>query len=97
MQAAKVRGTLLGSSRKDHWKGREQLMLAGQQKATRAAAISNKQKRLGICSDLIPLIKELKNQNVTLQAIAAKLNELGHVTRRNKSWDHVQVLRLLKA
>jgi len=97
LQAAKVRGTLLGSSRKDHWKGREQLRLAGQQKATKAAAISNKQKRLGIYSDLVPMIKELRSQNVTLQAIAAKLNELGHVTRRNKSWNHVQILRLLKA
>ena len=43
------------------------------------------------------MIKDLRSQNVTLQAIAAKLKELGHVTRRNKSWNHVQILRLLKA
>jgi hypothetical protein len=43
------------------------------------------------------MIKELRNQGVTLQAIAAKLNELGHATRRGKPWNHVQVMRLLRA
>ena len=66
-------------------------------KAIRAAALVNRTTRIGIYSDLVPLIKDLRNQGITLQAIAAKLNELGHATRRNKPWSHVQVLRLLRA
>ena len=97
LQAAKARGTLLGSHRPGHWEGREHLRQAGMRKAIRAAALVNRRTRIGIYSDLVPLIKDLRNQGITLQAIAAKLNELGHATRRNKPWSHVQVLRLLRA
>jgi DNA invertase Pin-like site-specific DNA recombinase len=97
LQAAKARGTLLGSNRPGHWEGREHLRQAGMRKAIRAAALVNRTTRIGIYSDLVPLIKDLRNQGITLQAIAAKLNELGHATRRNKPWSHVQVLRLLRA
>lgn len=46
-------------------------------------------------SDLLPLVHRLRNEGKTLQAIAATLNDEGHTTRRGKSWNHVQVLRLL--
>lgn len=97
LQAAKARGTLLGSHRPGHWEGREHLRQAGIRKASKAAALVNRETRIGIYSDLVPLIKDLRNQGITLQAIAAKLNELGHATRRGKAWNHVQVLRLLRA
>jgi DNA invertase Pin-like site-specific DNA recombinase len=97
LQAAKARGTLLGSHRPGHWEGREHLRQAGMRKAIRAAALVNRTTRIGIYSDLVPLIKDLRNQGITLQAIAAKLNELGHATRKGKAWSHVQVLRLLRA
>jgi len=97
LAAAKARGTLLGSNRIGHWAGREHLRQAGQRNATKAAAIVNRAKRIGIYSDLVPLIKELKDQGISLQAIACKLNELGHSTRRNKPWGHVQVMRILRA
>ena len=97
LQAAKARGTKLGSNRAGHWAGREHLRQAGLKKAIKAAALANRESRIGIYSDLVPLIKDLRNQGITLQAIAAKLNELGHATRRNKPWNHVQVLRLLRA
>lgn len=97
LQAAKARGTLLGSNRPGHWEGREHLRQAGMRKAIRTAALVNRTTRIGIYSDLVPLIKDLRNQGITLQAIAAKLNELGHATRRGKAWNHVQVLRLLRA
>ncbi len=97
LQAAKARGKKLGSNRPGHWAGREHLRQAGQRNATKAAALANRENRIGIYSDLVPLIKGLRSQGITLQAIAAKLNELGHATRRNKPWNHVQVLRLLRA
>lgn len=97
LQAAKVRGTKLGSNRPGHWEGREHLRQAGLKKATKAAALAHRQNKIESYSDLIPLIKDLRNQGVTLQAIATKLTELGHETRRGKAWNHVQVLRLLRA
>ena len=97
LQAAKARGTKLGSNRPGHWAGREHLRQAGQRNATKAAALANRETRIGIYSDLLPLIKDLRSQGITLQAIAAKLTELGHETRRGKPWNHVQVLRLLRA
>ena len=97
LQAAKVRGTKLGSNRAGHWAGREHLRQAGQRNATKAAALANRENRIGIYSDLVPLIKDLRSQGITLKAIAAKLTELGHETRRGKPWNHVQVLRLLRA
>lgn len=97
LQAAKARGTKLGSNRPGHWAGREHLRQAGLQKAQKAAALANRENRIGIYSDLVPMIKDLRNQGITLQQIACKLNELGHTTRRGKAWNHVQVLRLLRA
>ena len=97
LQAAKARGTKLGSNRAGHWAGREHLRQAGQRNATKAAALANRENRIGIYSDLVPLIKDLRSQGITLQARAAKLTELGHETRRGKPWNHVQVLRLLRA
>ena len=97
LQAARARGTKLGSNRPGHWAGREHLRQAGQRNATKAAALANRENRIGIYSDLVPLIKDLRSQGITLQAIAAKLTELGHETRRGKPWNHVQVLRLLRA
>lgn len=97
LQAAKARGVKLGSNRPGHWEGKEHLRQAGIKKATKAAALVNRTTRIGIYSDLVPLIKNLRSQGVTLQAIAANLNELGHATRRGKAWNHVQVLRILRA
>ena len=97
LQAARARGTKLGSNRPGHWAGREHLRQAGQRNATKAAALANRENRIGIYSDLVPLIKDLRSQGITLKAIAAKLTELGHETRRGKPWNHVQVLRLLRA
>lgn len=97
LKAAKARGTLLGSNRPGHWEGREHLRQAGLKKASKAAALANHRHKVEVYADLIPLIKDLRSQGITLQAIAAKLTELGHETRRGKAWNHVQVLRLLRA
>ena len=53
LEAAKARGTLLGSSRPGHWEGREERRAAGQKKATEKAAKLKKEKRLADVADLI--------------------------------------------
>jgi DNA invertase Pin-like site-specific DNA recombinase len=45
---------------------------------------------------LLPLVRQLRSQGVTLQAIADHLNGLGFVTGRGGPWHHVAVLRLLR-
>jgi|688.fasta_scaffold71808_2 DNA invertase Pin-like site-specific DNA recombinase len=97
LAAAKARGTKLGSNRPGHWEGREHLRRAGLEKATQAAAIAHHQHKVEVYADLVPVVTDLRNKGLTLQAIASRLNELGHETRRGKAWNHVQVLRLLRA
>jgi len=97
LKAAKARGVKLGSHREGHWEGREHLRMRGLAAATKAAAEVNKKERLSVYSDIIPLVKQLREQGGTLEEIACKLNELGHSTRKGRPWGHVQVLRLLRA
>ena len=92
---AKRRGTKLGSAREGHWDGKEELRQAGLRKARILAAKANRASFEGEYSDLFPIIKELHCNGESLQAIAAKLNEQGHTTRRGKQWNKMQVSRVL--
>jgi DNA invertase Pin-like site-specific DNA recombinase len=47
-------------------------------------------------ADLAPFIRELYDAELTLQAIADRLNDDGHTTRRGKSWSPTQVSRILE-
>jgi len=96
LQAAKARGSKLGSARPGHWEGREDQRLAGLQKARKAAAETVRRDAQEAYSDLFPLVKSMHGDGQTLQAIADKLNEQGHLTRRGKPWGAVQVMRVLK-
>jgi DNA invertase Pin-like site-specific DNA recombinase len=46
-------------------------------------------------ADLQPLLSEMRAKGMALQAIAGELNGQGHTTRRGKSWNAVQVMRVL--
>lgn len=46
-------------------------------------------------ADLLPVLAELRNKGLSLQAIADALNGQGHTTRRGKPWNPVQVSRVL--
>jgi DNA invertase Pin-like site-specific DNA recombinase len=46
-------------------------------------------------ADLAEHMHELRGQGLTLQAIADRLTEDGHTTRRGKPWNTVQVMRVL--
>jgi DNA invertase Pin-like site-specific DNA recombinase len=95
LQAAKARGTLLGSARPGHWKGREQARLAGLEKARAAAARVKQEQAAQAYTDLLPSVVAMKGQGLSLRAIAGKLDSEGHSTLRGKPWNPVQVSRLL--
>jgi len=97
LAALKARGVKLGSAREGHWEGREAQRMAGLAKATEKAAKANRRLKAESYSDILPMVQELRAQGITFQQIADKLNELGHSTRRNAKWSHVQVMRLLSA
>jgi DNA invertase Pin-like site-specific DNA recombinase len=96
LAAAKARGTLLGSARPGHWDGREDVRLAGLTKARGVAAKVKKEKAAEAYTDLLPAMEAAKAEGLSLRAIAGKLNEEGHSTRRGRPWNPVQVARVLE-
>ena len=96
LAAAKRRGVKLGSARPGHWDGREQKRQAGLRKAHRAAGEAHREAFDAEYADLFPVVKELRDEGHTLQAIADALNDQGHTTRRGRPWNRMQVSRVLK-
>ncbi len=84
LAVAKERGTKLGTP--------ENLTAEAQAKG----ASANRDQSIVAYALITPLIENLQGQGLTLQAIADRLNELGHVTRTGASWSPVQVTRILK-
>jgi DNA invertase Pin-like site-specific DNA recombinase len=95
LQAAKRRGVQLGSARPDHWKGREDARLAGLAKARKVATKSIVERANDAYADLFSTVAEWREDGLTLQGIAQRLNDEGQTTRTGKAWSHVQVMRLL--
>jgi DNA invertase Pin-like site-specific DNA recombinase len=50
---------------------------------------------LEVYDDLVPTIRALKADGLSLRAIAGRLNGDGHCTRTGKPWGQVQVMRVL--
>jgi DNA invertase Pin-like site-specific DNA recombinase len=74
---------------------RHDARLAGLRKAT-AASISVRQKLASTAyEDLVPEIAKHRAAGLSLRAIAAKLNDQGHTTRRGRPWNPVQVATVL--
>jgi DNA invertase Pin-like site-specific DNA recombinase len=96
LAAAKARGTLLGSARPGHWDGHEEARLAGARKGAHVAGKVVAEQALEAYSDLLPMMTALRSQGLSLQAIADRLNAEGHTTRRGKSWNSMQVSRVLE-
>lgn len=95
LQAAKSRGTLLGSARPGHWDGREAARLKGSAKGAKVSAEVRSKAAGEAYVDLIPTIKELRDAGNSLRQIADALNAEGHTTRTGKEWNAVQVSRVL--
>jgi DNA invertase Pin-like site-specific DNA recombinase len=47
-------------------------------------------------SDLMPTVKSMKAEGLSLRAIAERLNAEGQTTRRGRPWNQVQVARVLQ-
>jgi hypothetical protein len=69
---------------------------AGLKKARKAAAKAHHAAVQEEYADLLPTMKQLREDGLSLQAIADQLNEQGHVTRRGKPWNRMQVSRVLE-
>jgi DNA invertase Pin-like site-specific DNA recombinase len=95
LNAAKVRGTKLGSSRPGHWEGREDARLAGARAGAVAAARCRAELADEAYVDLLPILKKMKADGLSFRDMAAKLNAGGHKTRRGKPWNPMQVSRVL--
>jgi DNA invertase Pin-like site-specific DNA recombinase len=96
LAAAKARGVLLGSARPDHWVGsRLQARMEGQKKATKAAAKSRIACRIFAVDDVLPKIKQLRTEGLSLRAISKKLNEEGSFNLQVMPWSPMAVHRIL--
>jgi hypothetical protein len=70
--------------------------LAGLEKARKVSAKVVSEKANEAYSDLVPVLKALRFQGLSLRQIAQRLNEDGHTTRRNRPWNPQQVSLVLK-
>lgn len=95
LTAAKARGTLLGSSRPGHWKGREHRRIAGLKKATEAARMMRQVNNSVTYAGVKPIMKQMREEGASLRSIAEKLNSGGHTTVTGLPWNPMQVGRVL--
>jgi DNA invertase Pin-like site-specific DNA recombinase len=95
LEAAKARGVLLGSSRPNHWKGREDRRQAGAVSGAKAAKIKRDADALPVYAAAAPIAKRLSDEGASLQEIADELNGEGLTTVRGMPWNRMQVSRLL--
>ncbi|MBN4054990.1 recombinase family protein [Acidimicrobium ferrooxidans] len=91
LAAYKARGGKLGASLPQC----RNLTPEARSRGAKAAGVSAKAAAADAYTDLIPIVTDLRQSGLTLRAIAEKLNELGHTTRRGKPWNPVQVSRVL--
>lgn len=84
-----------GPARPDHWKGHEQARLDGLARGRLLAAKAISKAAAEAYADLQPIVAQLRAEGQTLQAIADRLNAQGQTTRRGRSWNPVQVSRVL--
>jgi DNA invertase Pin-like site-specific DNA recombinase len=91
LTAYRARGGVLGAARPD---GR-QLSQEDSARGRKMATVSIQARAADAYSDLSPVVRQLRADGLSLQAIAGKLNDEGHVTRQGKPWNRVQVGRVL--
>ena len=61
----------------------------------RKAAEMNRKAAGDAYADLVPAVRTMKADGLSLRDMAAKLNAEGHTTRRGKPWNAMQVSRVL--
>jgi DNA invertase Pin-like site-specific DNA recombinase len=96
LAAYKARGGKLGSAREGHWDGREDRRRAGAIKGAAASVRVRHKKAVEGYADILPEMRQHRAAGLSLRAIAAKLTEAGHTTRRGKPWSAMQVKLVLE-
>lgn len=92
LQAAKARGKALGGLNPHS----RNLTQEAREKGARAAGKTLHTKAIEAYAEIVPIVRELKAQGLTLRAIAEELTTRGYLTRTGKPWNAVQVMRLLE-
>lgn len=95
LAAAKRRGVPLGSARPGHWAGREDRRKQGGLAGSKAATVARSRAAADAYSDLLPLVRELRNGGASLDAIANDLNGKGYSTRTGKPFTPMTVHRII--
>jgi len=91
LQAYKRRGGLLGAALPQC----RNLTDEARAKGRRAASKAITEKARQAYADLLPAMLEWRGTGMSQQAVADRLNQQGHTTRRGRPWSQVQVLRVL--
>lgn len=65
-------------------------------KGARLGSEANRRDAVEAYADLLPFVKKLRDQGLSLRAIAAQLNDEGHATARDKAWTAIQVSLVLR-
>jgi len=97
LAAAKARGKKLGSHRKGFWSpARKAAWLAGLPQARQRSAEIRRKAALERVGDLLPTMRQQKQEGKTLQSIADGLNAQGQPTPRGSRWYPASVQRALR-
>ncbi|HZZ78640.1 MAG TPA: recombinase family protein [Gemmataceae bacterium] len=91
LQAAKARGTLLGAARPEC----RNLTPEAVEKGRKRSIEARKRMASEAYSDLLPIIRDLRDAGKSLASIADELNQQGHCTRHGKAWSAMQVKRVI--
>lgn len=96
LEAAKARGVQLGSRRAGHWEGREDRRLEGLRLGRLVAIKRKTQVATEAYLDIAPLVMQLRNEGLSLQAVADRLNAEGHRTRNDRAFTPMTVHRIIR-
>ena len=92
LAAYKARGGKLGAALSQC----SRLTLEARKVGAKKAGEVLKQLAIEAYRDIAPLVLEFYERGFSFRAIAREMNDLGHTTRRGKSWNHVQVHRIIQ-
>jgi DNA invertase Pin-like site-specific DNA recombinase len=92
LAAAKARGKALGGLNPHS----RNLTQEARERGAKAAGKALHAKAVEAYTEIVPIVRELKAQGLTLRAIAEELTARGYLTRKGKPWNAVQVMRLLE-
>lgn len=91
LAAYKARGGVLGAARP----GAYRLSGGANPKAARRAGAASHAQAVAAYADLAPAMVAMRAEGLSLRQVAARLNAEGHTTRRGKTWNPMQVGRVL--